>query len=154
MILGLWLMLGVCSFSVLGSYMRHCWCIFLYMNETMIWKEEESSRIRAVQIDNIKVLLGIKKMDKVPNPWIRDLCSDKRIDEGILRCYGHVERIESDRSAKRMYVGECAWCAGSCSVGQPRKKWIDTVKFCLKKKKRFGCQASKGNNVNRSESEL
>ena len=27
------------------------------------------------------------------------------------------------------------------SVGRPRKRWIDTVKDCLKK--RFGCQVSK-----------
>ena len=30
-VLGLWLMLGVCSLSVLGSSMSHCWCLFLHM---------------------------------------------------------------------------------------------------------------------------
>ena len=35
------------------------------------------------------------------------------------------------RIVKRVYVGECA---GSGSVGWPRKKWIDTVKHCFKKK--------------------
>ena len=39
--------------------------------------------------------------------------------------------MENDRIAKRVYVGECA---GSCSVGRPRKRWIDTVKECLKKR--------------------
>ena len=34
--------------------------------------------------------------------------------------------------------------AGSHSVGRPWKKWIDTVKECLKKKW-FGYQASKEN---------
>ena len=33
--------------------------------------------------------------------------------------------------ARRVYVGECA---GSRSVGRVRKKWIDTVKECLKKR--------------------
>ena len=47
---------------------------------------------------------------------------DEKIDEGVLRWFGHVERV---------YVGECA---GSRSVGMPRKRWIDTVKECLKKK--------------------
>ena len=32
---------------------------------------------------------------------------DKRIDEGMLWWFGHVERLESDRNAKRVYVGEC-----------------------------------------------
>ena len=35
---------------------------------------------------------------------------------------------------KRVFVEECG---GSHSVGRPRKRWIDTVKDCLK---RFGCQ--------------
>ena len=43
---------------------------------------------------------------------------DERIDEGILRRFGHVERRENDMIAKRVYVEECA---GSCSVGRPRK---------------------------------
>ena len=36
-----------------------------------------------------------------------------------------------ERIAKRVYVGECT---GSYSVGRPRKRWIDTVKECLKKR--------------------
>ena len=30
-LLGLWLMLGICSLSVLGSCMSHCWCLFVHM---------------------------------------------------------------------------------------------------------------------------
>ena len=36
-----------------------------------------------------------------------------------------------DRIAKSVYVGECA---GSPSVGRPRKRWIDTVKDRLRKR--------------------
>ena len=54
--------------------------------------------------------------------------SDERID-GVLRWLGLVERMENDRIAKRFYVVECD---GSCSVGRPRKRWIDAVKECLK----------------------
>ena len=39
--------------------------------------------------------------------------------------------MENDRIAKRVYVRECA---GSWSVGRPRKRWIDTVEDCLKKR--------------------
>ena len=38
---------------------------------------------------------------------------------------------ERDRIAKRVYVGKCA---GSCSVGRPQKRWIDTMKECLRKR--------------------
>ena len=50
---------------------------------------------------------------------------DKRIDEGVLRWFGHVERMENDRTGKRVYVGVCV---GNRSVGGPRKRWIDTIK--------------------------
>ena len=56
---------------------------------------------------------------------------DERIDEGVLRWFGHVESMERDRIAKRVYVGECA---GSRSVGRPRKRWTNTVKECLKRR--------------------
>ena len=36
--------------------------VLMYGFETMIWKER--SRIRVVQMDNLKGLLGIKRMDK------------------------------------------------------------------------------------------
>ena len=81
-------------------------------------------------------LLGIRRMDRLPNARIRELCRmmkgvDEKIDEGLLRWFGRVERMEKDRIAKRVYVEECA---GSCSVGRSRRRWIDTVKDCLRKR--------------------
>ena len=54
----------------------------------------------AVRKDNIRGLLGIRRMDKVPNVRIRQLCRvmkvvDEKIDEGVLRWFGHVEKIEN-----------------------------------------------------------
>ena len=49
----------------------------------------------------------------------------------MLRWFGHVDRMERNKIAKRVYVGECA---GSHSVGRPRKRWIDTLKEYLKKR--------------------
>ena len=48
----------------------------------------------------------------VPNTRIRQLCGvkkgvDENIDEGVLRWFGHVERMEVNRIAKTVYVGEC-----------------------------------------------
>ena len=75
-------------------------------------------------------------MDKVPNARIRELCvvtkrGNERIDEVVLRWFSHVERMENDRIAKWVYLGECA---GSLSVGRPRKSWIDNVKDCVGKR--------------------
>ena len=87
-------------------------------------------------MDNLKGLLGNKRMNRVPNAQVKELCGvtkgvDESIDEGVLRCFGHVERMEKDKIAKRIYVGECA---GNRSVGRPWKRWIDTVMECLKKR--------------------
>ena len=70
----------------------------MYGSETMIWKEKEKSRIRYVQMDNLRGLLGIRIIDKIPNAGTRELCGvmkgvDERIEEGVLRWFGHVERM-------------------------------------------------------------
>ena len=38
--------------------------VLTYGHETLIWREKERSRIRAVQMDNIRGLLGIRRMEK------------------------------------------------------------------------------------------
>ena len=85
-------------------------------------------------MDNLRGLIGIRRMDRVPNALIRELCGEtkgvnERIDEGILRWFGHLKRMENDRYAKRVYVGECA---GNRLVGRLQKRWIDIVKDCLR----------------------
>ena len=50
-------------------------------SETMLWREKERSRIRAVQMDNLRGLLSIRRMDWVPDARIRELC-------GVLRWFG------------------------------------------------------------------
>ena len=37
----------------------------------------------------------------------------------------------NDKNAKRVYMGKCA---GSRLLGRPRKRWIDSVNDCLKKR--------------------
>ena len=70
-------------------------------------------RIKAVQIDNLGGLLGIRRMDRVLNACIRELCIvkkglDERIDEGLLRWFSYVERMKRDRIARRV-----CWCSFS-----------------------------------------
>ena len=55
--------------------------------------------------------MGISRMDKVPKVRIIDLCEMKKwveeMIDGVLRWFTHIERMESDEIAKRVYVGEC-----------------------------------------------
>ena len=84
----------------------------MYGTKTMLWKEKEGSRVRAVQMDNFRGLLGIRRMDRVPNAWIRELYGvkkglDERIDEGMLQWFGHMEKMERDRIAKSLCRRVC-----------------------------------------------
>ena len=56
---------------------------------------------------------------------------EERNDECVLRWFGHFEKMEKKRIANRVYVGEYT---GSRSVGSPRKRWIDSMNDCLKKR--------------------
>ena len=47
-------------------------------------KEKERSRIRAVQMDNLRGLLGIRRVDKVPKARTRKLCG---VTKGLMRVF-------------------------------------------------------------------
>ena len=66
------LMLGICSFSILVLHETLPVPISMHITETMIWKEERS-KIRAVQMENLRWLLDIRKMDRVLNAWMKEL---------------------------------------------------------------------------------
>ena len=62
----------------------------LYGIKTMIWREKERSRIKVVQMDNLKVLFGIRRMDRVLKAWNRVLDEvakgvEERIDKNVLQ---------------------------------------------------------------------
>ena len=47
-------------------------------------REKERSRVRAMEMDNLRGLLGTKRVDKVRNAWMKVLCGViKRVNEGI-----------------------------------------------------------------------
>ena len=65
-------MFRICSLSVLVLHETLLVPVLMYGSETMLWKEKERSSFRAVQMDNLRGLLGIRRMDRVPNARIRE----------------------------------------------------------------------------------
>ena len=51
--------------------------VLRYCSKTIIWKEKERSRIRGLQMDNLRCLLGIRRMDKVQNARKKGVWSDE-----------------------------------------------------------------------------
>ena len=76
----------------------------------MMWREEERSRIRMVHMGNLIGLSRIRRMDRVLNVPIRELCGvtkgvDERIEESFLRWFGHIERKGNYRIPIRVFEG-------------------------------------------------
>ena len=63
--------------------------VLIYGSETVIWREKGRSRIRDVQRDKLRGLLSIRRMDKVQNARIRELCEvTKVVDEiGLMKVF-------------------------------------------------------------------
>ena len=52
----------------------------------------------------------------------------QRIDQSVLRCFGHVERMVDGRMSKRVYGSDVR---GVRRGGRPRKCWLDGIKEVL-----------------------
>ena len=52
--------------------------VLMYGNDIMLWREKKIFRMRAVQMDNLRGLLSIMRMDRAPNARIRELCRVKK----------------------------------------------------------------------------
>ena len=63
-----------------------------YGRDIMIWNEEERSKIRAVQMDNFRGLLSIRRKDKVPNARIRQLSGVTKGFQMVRPCGKNEER--------------------------------------------------------------
>ena len=87
---GVQVLLGLYSLSLLVLNEILLVPALMYVIEAMIRKKKERSTIRAVQREQPESFLGIRRMNKVPYEWIRKLYGvakgvDEKIDEGVLR---------------------------------------------------------------------
>ena len=57
--------------------MKHCLYLFLCMAVIQYYGKKRRSRVRAVQMNNLRGLLGIRRMDRISNARIRESCSEE-----------------------------------------------------------------------------
>ena len=72
-------------------------------------------------------------MDRVRNEEVRrragiEILLASRADQRVLRWFGHAERIDDDRMARRVLMAEVS---GGRVRGRPRLAWMDGVKVAL-----------------------
>ena len=108
----------------------------LYGCETWVLNVHDRRRMEAVEMDCLRNICKLRRVDRVSNGEIRRRCGknvsvSQRMDQGVLRWFGHVERMGDERLVKRVYESEVT---GVRRRGRPRKSWMNGVKEALERK--------------------
>ena len=82
----------------------------------------------------LRSLVGVSRIDRVRNEEVRrtagiEIELASRADQRVLKWFGHVERMNNYRMARRVLMVEVS---GGRVRGRPRLGWMDGVKVALR----------------------
>ena len=93
-------------------------------------RSAERRKVNVLETKCLRSLIGMSRIDRVRNEAVRrragierELAS--RADQGVLRWFGHVERMDEYRMARRVLMTEVS---GGRVRGRSRLGWMDGVK--------------------------
>ena len=96
-------------------------------------RSAERRKVNVLEMKCLRSLVGVSRMDRVRNEKVRrraliekELAS--RADQTVMRWFGHVERMDDYRMARRVLMAEVS---GEQVRGRPRIGWMDGVKVAL-----------------------
>ena len=100
-----------------------------------MWQRKNESRINAVEMRSLRSMYGVSLSERIPNDVIRNRCELKdsivtRVERGMLRWFGHLERMDERRLTKKIY---CAKVDGSVGRGRPTKTFLSQIGQLLRK---------------------
>ena len=105
----------------------------LYGAEAWGMRSAERRKVNVFEMMCLRSLGGVSRMDRVRNEEVRrragierELAS--RADHRVLRWFGHVEKMNEYRMARRVLMAEVS---GGRVRGRPRLGWMDDVKVAL-----------------------
>ena len=67
----------------------------------------ERKRMEAVEMNCLMNICGLRRIDRIPNVEIRcgkNISVSQRINQGVLRWFGHVERMGDEKMAKSVGI--------------------------------------------------
>ena len=105
----------------------------LYGAEAWSMRSAEKRKVNVLEMKCLRNLVGVSRMDGVRNEEVlgragieMELAS--RADQRVLRWFGHAERMDDYRMARRVLMAEVG---GGRLRGRPRLSWMDGVKVAL-----------------------
>ena len=95
-------------------------------------RSAERTKVNVLEMKCLRSLVGVKRMDRVRNEEVRRIANRQELgstaDQRVLRWFGHVERMDEYRMARRVLMAEVS---GGRVRGRPRFGWMDGVKVAL-----------------------
>ena len=102
---------------------------------SIVWSRALSMRrkMNVLELKCLRSLVEVLRMDRVRNEEVCRRAGIKsklasRADQRVLRWFGHVERMDEYRIARRVLMAEVS---GGQVRGRPRLGWMDGVKVAL-----------------------
>ena len=113
--------------------MSNCIPTALYGIEVWGMRSAERRKVNVLETKCLRSLVGVSRMDGVRNEEVRmragiEMELASRADQRVLRRFGHAERMDEYRMARRVLMAEVS--GGRVRV-RPRLGWMDGVKVAL-----------------------
>ena len=96
-------------------------------------RSAERRKVNVLEMKRLRNLVGVSRMDRVRNEAVHmragiEMELASRADQRVFRWFGHVERMDDYRMARRVLMAEVN---GGRERGRPRLGWMDGVKVAL-----------------------
>ena len=112
--------------------MFECFCVpsLLYGCETWTMNAKVRKRVEVFEMKGLRSASGVRRIEKIRNTRIKEMCNwnkglMNRVEQGILRWFGHVCRMNEERMVGKVFRSEVEGIRGR---GRPKGRWMDEVR--------------------------
>ena len=96
-------------------------------------RSAENRKVNVLEMKCLRSVVGVSRIDRVRNKEVRrragiEIELASRADQRVLRWFGHVERMDEYRMARRVLMAEVS---RGLVRGRPTLGWMDGVKVAL-----------------------